>query len=100
MRRQFAQHGVAAPDEHSAVPVVAAGFDVTVGRRLVGLFAEGLHAVSAGDREGVAAMNVAQACVAVGGNNSEGDQKIRLLRDHVKRLAKTGSGIRLTGSMT
>src|SRR5207244_1390193 len=45
---QLVEDSVAAPDEHAAVPVVPAGFDVAVGGGLVGLFAEHLHAVSAG----------------------------------------------------
>ena len=85
---QFVEDGVAPPDEHAAVPVVAAGFDIAVGRRLVGLFLERLHAVRAAglaaNRQRFAAMDVAQAGVAVRRDDAEGDQRIRDLGDDVK----------------
>ncbi len=80
---------VAAPDEHAAVPVVALRLDVPVGRGLVGLFPESLHAVRAGraaaELKRLAAVDVAQPRVAVRGDDAERHQRVGSLGDDVER---------------
>src|SRR5438309_1843159 len=91
MNRKLFENRVRPPDKHPTVPVVAAGFDISVGRRLVGLFFERLHLIRAFESiELLAAMNVTQTRVAEGRNNSECDERFRLLRDDIERGAQTG----------
>ena len=85
MNRQFAQHRVAVPDEHSAVPVVPAGFDESVGQGLVRLFVKAQDLVRAIHAQRIAAMNVAQTGVAVGRHDSECDQRTGPIADDLER---------------
>jgi hypothetical protein len=81
--RKFVQHRVGAPDEHTAVPVVPAGFDVAVGGGLIGLLFERQHLVRAAEApDRLTAVDITQARVAVRGDDAERDQRVgNLTRD-------------------
>src|SRR5438309_1699730 len=89
---QLVEHRVTPPDEHAAVPVVLARFNVAVGGRFVRLFFEGSYAKGAAgagfEFERLAAMNIAKAGVAMGRNDAESDQRIGIFGGDFKAGAK------------
>jgi hypothetical protein len=84
MDGDLVQDRIAAPDEHAAVPVVSAGFDESIGEGFIRFFVESLHMEGPRDAQRVAAMNVAQAGVAIGGDDSEGDQRLGAIGDNLE----------------
>ncbi len=89
---QFRQEGRGAEQEHTAVPVIIAGGQITLGGGLVGFFDKAFHRTNASIIQRSAGLDVAIAGFRGGGDDAEGDQVsgFRLRRDLENRGAKAG----------